>query len=86
MARHSTPLFTRRHYEWLAAFAREELSSATALALTNALDHDNANFNRDRFLKAAKVLSAQVQGKGATPAREKYHMPLNIIEPHKDPV
>jgi hypothetical protein len=57
----SSPLFSKRHYEWLAAFARAELSSATALVLCNALDREGARFNRAKFLVAAGVYDAQIE-------------------------
>jgi hypothetical protein len=55
MARHSTPLFTRRHYEWLAAFARAELPMGDRVALCNALDHEGFRFNRARWEKASGI-------------------------------
>ncbi len=51
----STPLFSKRHYEWLAAFARAELPTGDRIALCNALDRTNANFNRDRFEHASGI-------------------------------
>lgn len=48
-------MFTKRHYEWLAAFARNELPTGDRIALCNALDRDNGNFNRARFEKASGI-------------------------------
>lgn len=42
-------LFAKRHYEWLAAFARAELPTGDRIALRNALARECANFNADKF-------------------------------------
>jgi hypothetical protein len=55
MARHSTPLFTRRHYEWLAAFAERDLPMAERMILTSALARECSNFNRSRFERACGI-------------------------------
>jgi hypothetical protein len=60
----SSPLFQRRHYEWLARFMREQLASVSDDAphrsssrlmvkmLANELSRANSNFDTDRFLRA----------------------------------
>jgi len=46
-------MFTRRHYEWLARWARDNLTDAQKAALASALRSTNPAFKIDRFLKAA---------------------------------
>ncbi len=49
----STPLFSKRHYEWLAAFARDQLSAADVAALARALASTNPRFDAAKFRTAA---------------------------------
>lgn len=46
-------LFNKRHYEWLADFARAYLNASQKLELADRLRSTNNGFNRDRFLNAA---------------------------------
>ena len=51
-------MFSKRHYEWLAAFYRQHYPAPTDsqqtlwLHLAMALEAHNPRFNRDRFLAA----------------------------------
>lgn len=46
------PLFSRRHYEWLAAFAGRVLDEEQFGLLCNELCRDNPAFERARFVAA----------------------------------
>jgi len=48
-------LFSKRHYEWLTAFARAELPMGDRVALCNALAREGARFNRDKFERASGI-------------------------------
>ncbi len=48
-------MFNKRHYEWLAEFARYELRVGDRAALATALERTNVNFNRRRFEDAAGI-------------------------------
>ena len=48
-------LFQRRHYEWLARFAGQHLTSTDWCELANQLKHDNPQFKPDRFLDACEA-------------------------------
>jgi len=48
-------LFQKRHYEWLAAFARAELPTGDRIALRNALAREGSRFNADKFDRVSGV-------------------------------
>jgi hypothetical protein len=48
-------LFQKRHYEWLAEFARYDLPMAERICLANALEREGSRFNRDKFERASGI-------------------------------
>lgn len=53
-------MFERRHYEFLAGWARAMALPPAALdTLADALARDNPHFNRKRFLLACGITPAQ---------------------------
>ena len=50
---YKTPLFQHRHYEWLAEFARKNLTEEQKTSLVIELRRTNCAFDQDCFLKAA---------------------------------
>lgn len=52
------PLFERRHFEWLAAFAGSNLTPAQCERLASNLASTNAGFKRSRFLAAVEKARA----------------------------
>lgn len=50
---YKTPLFQHRQYEWLADFAKRNLTGDQKRLLAAELYDTNPQFNRTRFLKAA---------------------------------
>jgi hypothetical protein len=53
----STPLFSKRHYEWIAAFCREHLTGMDCVTLAEALQRDNPAFKRGKFMDACDFTS-----------------------------
>jgi TRAP-type C4-dicarboxylate transport system substrate-binding protein len=49
----TTPLFTKRHYEWLAAFAKDNLDRKQVQELGRQLTYTNPAFNLEWFTNAA---------------------------------
>lgn len=47
------PLFEKRHFEWLADFARDQLLPEQMKYLADRLKSTNSNFKYDKFLRVA---------------------------------
>jgi len=45
-------MFERRHYDWLASWAGDNIEPKAAKSLATALATDNPNFQPDRFIVA----------------------------------
>lgn len=56
-----TPIFQKRHFDWLADFARTELNLEQTNALALRLERSNPVFDRERFLRRAECNTA-IQG------------------------
>ena len=54
----SAPLFSKRHYEWLARWAGENLTEQQYAALAEKLWHTNSNFIPARFMAACDLAAA----------------------------
>lgn len=48
-------LFSKRHYEWLAHFAGENLHGTKWVQLADRLQQDNPKLNRDQFIHACRA-------------------------------
>ncbi len=50
----STPLFSKRHYEWLARWAGENLSQEQTFGLSCDLSRTSEAFKHETFMRAAR--------------------------------
>lgn len=51
----TTNIFTRRHFQWLAEFARSNLSIHDTKVLSHCLERDNKNFDVACFEKSSGI-------------------------------
>lgn len=49
------PLFEQRHFEWLANWAKENMTHDQRINLAEDLADTNVNFKKDKFLKACGI-------------------------------
>lgn len=59
-------LFQKRHYEWLARWAGENLSPEQIASLSAALRGTNPNYQHDKFICRADDISATQPPKRAS--------------------
>ena len=56
----SKPLFEKRHYEWLAKVAGEVMNDWQRNIFADCLTGTNPNYNREKFLKAAEIVTKEL--------------------------
>ncbi len=61
-------LFSKRHYEWLARFAAQDMCSDAFYALADALEEDNDRFDRGKFIATIQGLRSRVEWTSAKPS------------------
>ena len=74
------PIFQRRHYDWLAGWAGDNIGYQHARSLATALAADNPDFHKNRFLVAYvnRRLSHVAEVEAAKRARQGTPMPVPI--------
>jgi hypothetical protein len=57
------PLFSKRHYEWLARFAGTYLCSDAYYDLAEALEDTSPNFDRSKFITTVRKIKQESTAK-----------------------